>query len=41
MIPLHVDGESLKGDRYRIDIKIHEQMQPVIGNWKGDKRFDG
>ena len=39
MIPIHLDGEALHGDRYRLNISLHPKTQPVIGNWSGDTRF--
>jgi YegS/Rv2252/BmrU family lipid kinase len=39
MIPLHLDGEALPGDRHRLEINLHAKAQMVIGNWSGDTRF--
>ena len=39
-IPFHFDGEIFPDKLKRLDIKIHPQAQPIIGNWTGDKRFD-
>jgi len=39
-IPFHFDGEIFSDKLKKIDIRLHPQAQPIIGNWKGDKRFD-
>lgn len=39
-IPFHFDGEVFDERLKTFDIKLHPKMQPIIGNWKGDKRFD-
>ncbi len=40
VIPIHFDGEIFDDKSKIFDIKIHSQVQPIIGNWSGDKRFD-
>jgi len=39
-IPFHFDGEIFEKRIKKLDIKLHPQVQPIIGNWSGDKRFD-
>jgi len=39
-IPFHFDGEIFPDKLKKLDIKLHPQAQPIIGNWQGDKRFD-
>ncbi len=39
-IPFHFDGEIFEKRIKEFDIKLHPQVQPIIGNWAGDKRFD-
>lgn len=39
-IPFHFDGEIFDKKPHKLDIKLHPQAQPIIGNWQGDKRFD-
>ncbi len=39
-IPFHFDGEIFEKRIKKLDIKLHPQVQPIIGNWTGDKRFD-
>lgn len=39
-IPFHFDGEIFNEKCKILDIKMHPQVQPIIGNWTGDKRFD-
>lgn len=38
-IPVHLDGEQLRGDRTHLDIRIHPTSQAVIGDWSADERF--
>ncbi len=40
-IPLHLDGEVLPGERRHLEISLHPQAQPVIGNWSADPRGNG
>ena len=39
-VPFHFDGEIFHEKLKKLDIKLHPQAQPIIGNWSGDKRFD-
>jgi len=39
-IPLHLDGEVLRGDCSKLEISIIPKAQKIIGNWVGDTRFD-
>lgn len=39
-IPFHFDGEIFDSKTKVLDIKLHPQVLPIIGNWSGDKRFD-
>lgn len=39
-IPFHFDGEVFPEKTKKLNIKLHPQVQPIIGNWQGDKRFD-
>lgn len=39
-IPFHFDGEVFEERLTKLDIKLHPKVQPIIGNWSGDKRFD-
>ena len=38
-IPFHFDGEIFDSKIKELDIKLHPQAQPIIGNWTRDKRF--
>jgi diacylglycerol kinase family enzyme len=39
-IPFHFDGEIFPEKMRKLDIKLTPSVQPIIGNWQGDKRFD-